>query len=212
MPRGFIITGTDTGLGKTVFAAMLTLGLNGTYFKPVQAGLEQADSETIRTLIGSPKDHILPELYRLNTPASPHLSAEIDRVEIDVEKINQAVARLPVSRAPYLIEAAGGLLVPLTRQQLYIDLFKAWNLPVILCARTSLGTINHTLMSVEALKTRDIPLHGIAFIGEEMADSEQTIIDFSGAKKLGRLPILNPLDKDQLAMAFESRFNRADFA
>jgi dethiobiotin synthetase len=141
------------------------------------------------------------------TPASPHLAAEIDGVAID-----HAALEPPVVDGPLVIEGAGGLLVPLDRRTLTIDLFARWGLPVVLCARTALGTINHTLLSVEALKARGMPILGIAFIGEEKADSQRTIADFSGAKVLGRLPPLDPLTPESLAAAFSAGFSIRDFA
>ena len=207
MTAGFIVSGTDTEIGKTVFSAMLTLALGATYWKPVQAGLEEGtDRETVQRLTGLPVAHFPEEGYRLNTPASPHLSAELDGVQIDVDALQP-----PAVEGPLVIEGAGGLLVPLTKRFLTIDIFKRWDLPVILCARTALGTINHSLLSVEALKTRDIEIHGIAFIGDENADSERTIIEFSGVRRLGRLPRLETLNSDTLATAFAENFDLKDF-
>jgi dethiobiotin synthetase len=109
-----------------------------------------------------------------------------------------------------VIELAGGLHVPLTRNLLQVDLVKEWRLPVILCASTRLGTINHSLLSIEALKRRAIPILGIAFIGDEIADTERTIVDFGGVKRLGRLPWAEPLTSENLRHAFTSNFNVAD--
>lgn len=203
-----IIAGTDTNIGKTIFAAMLTKALGGTYFKPIQAGLaEETDTETVQRLTGLGDHHILPELYRLNTPASPHIAAKIDGLNIETQRLV-----LPdIANNPLIVETAGGLLVPLTRKILQIEVIKSWNSPVILCARTSLGTINHTLLSVKALEAHNIPLLGIAFIGDETEDSERTIIEFSGAKRLGRLGILPELSAQTLEAAFEASFNSQDF-
>ncbi|MGZ9033778.1 MAG: dethiobiotin synthase, partial [Rhodospirillales bacterium] len=166
-----VVSGTDTGLGKTVFAAMLTAALDAVYWKPVQSGTgDGTDADAVARLAGVPRARILPERYVLSQPLSPHRSAELDGVEIDPETL------LPEPRAdgrPVVVEGAGGLLVPLTRRTLFIDVFRRWGAPVVLCARTALGTINHTLLSVEALTARGIPLLGIAFIGEAMPDSER---------------------------------------
>ncbi|MCP9629416.1 dethiobiotin synthase [Rhodopseudomonas palustris] len=202
-----IVTGTDTGVGKTVFAAALAGALDADYWKPVQAGLDEGtDRENVLQLSGLPEARLLPEAYRLNTPASPHLAAELDGVTIDPERLV-----LPQTQRPLVIEGAGGLLVPLTRTLLTIDVFARWQAPVVLCARTSLGTINHTLLSVEALRARHIPLLGIAFIGDENAESERVIGDFSGARRLGRLPHLPMLNAAALRAAFAANFNAADF-
>jgi dethiobiotin synthetase len=208
MSLPLVVTGTDTGIGKTVFSAGLAGALGAHYWKPVQSGLEEeTDSERVRRLARLPAHRILPEAYRLNTPASPHLAAELDRVTIDPEALEP-----PTVEGPLVIEGAGGLMVPLTRTLLTIDQFARWGFPVVLCARTQLGTINHTLLSVEALKRRGIPVLGIAFVGDEMADSQETIGAFSGTKILGRLPYLNPLSPDALAAAFSAAFDLADFA
>jgi dethiobiotin synthetase len=210
MKSAIVVAGTDTDVGKTVFAAALVAALDGYYWKPVQAGLDgETDAEIVRRLSGLPAERVLPEVYRLTTAASPHLAAERDGVEIDFE----GLANAPVfaqDRA-VVIEGAGGLLVPLTRNLLQIELFARWGAPVVLVASTRLGTINHSLLSVEALKRRRIPLLGIAFVGEENADSERTITELGGVSHLGRLPMLDPLDAGLLREAFADRFDAADF-
>lgn len=203
----FVVTGTDTDVGKTVFAAGLAAMLDGSYWKPVQAGLAgETDTEIVRRLSGLAKERMLPETYRLTTAASPHLAAERDRLEIDVGRLT-----IPEASRPLVIEGAGGLLVPLTRKFLQIDLFARWGMPVILCASTRLGTINHSLMSIEALKRRSIPLLGIVFVGEQNLDSERTITEMGGVRHLGRLPWLDPLDAASLRAAFAASFRREDF-
>jgi len=203
----FLVTGTDTDIGKTVFAAALVGALDGAYWKPVQAGLTgETDAKVVQRLSGLSEDRILPEAYRLSTPASPHIAAKRDGLEIDTGKL-----ALPDTNLPLVIEAAGGLMVPLTRHALQIDLFASWGAPVILCASTRLGTINHSLLSIEALRRRAVPFLGIAFIGEENEGSERTIIDMGQVRRLGRLPQLDPLDASSLRVAFDSNFCRTDF-
>lgn len=212
MTQGFIVTGTDTGIGKTIFSAMLTRALGGTYFKPVQSGLEEiTDTETVQQLTDLPDSHFLPEAYKLQVPASPHLSAELEDVEIDVGRIRPDAQDLTGRPAPLIAEGAGGLMVPVTRRHLFIDLFKDWGLPVILCARTGLGTLNHTLLSIEALKARGIPITGVAFIGDEHPDNEKTIPEQSGVKRLGRIPMLADLNAAALDRVFAENFNKQDF-
>lgn len=205
MAEKFIICGTDTDVGKTVFAAGLTQMLEGVYFKPLQSG-EPADNDTVRALSGLSDDHFLPEVYKFSRPLSPHYAAELDDVEINTDKLV-----LPEMDKPLIVETAGGLLVPVTREILQIDFVKHWDAPVILCARTGLGTLNHTLLSVEALRARNIQLHGIAFIGEDNPDNMRTIAEFSNAKILGRLPMIDNFDKNSLAAHFAKNFNRGDF-
>ncbi|WP_414902516.1 dethiobiotin synthase [Sphingomonas flavalba] len=208
MSARLIVTGTDTGIGKTVFSAALAGALGAHYWKPVQSGLdEDSDSATVARLSGLPAGLIMPEAYRLATPCSPHRAAEIDGVRIAPERL----APPPVD-GPLVIEGAGGLLVPLTRDLLYADMFARWGLPVVLVARTALGTINHSLLSIAALRARGIAIIGIAFVGDAVEDSEATIAAFGGVRRLGRLPILDPLDRDTLAAAFAAHFTLSDFA
>lgn len=207
MSLRIIVTGTDTGIGKTVFAAGLTQLLDGVYFKPVQAGLEgETDTAVVQRLSGLPSLRMLPEVWRLTTPASPHLAAERDGVVIDP----QALTLPPIDR-PLIVEGAGGLMVPLTREVLYIDVFAAWRAPVVLCARTCLGTLNHTLLSIVALERRRIPILGIALIGAAHPDNERTLKEISRVPILGRLPLLNPLDQRTLRVAFQAAFSRQSF-
>ena len=168
------------------------------YWKPIQAGLlEETDSETVLRLSGLSAERVLPEAYRLKTPASPHLAAEIDGITIDPEALV-----LPNTDGSLVVEGAGGLLVPLTREVAYIDVFARWRAPVVLCARTTLGTINHSLLSIEALRARGVAILGIAFIGDENAESERIIMEMGHARRLGRLPYLAPLTGDVLRAAF----------
>jgi dethiobiotin synthetase len=151
-------------------------------------------------------ERILPEAWILNTPASPHLAARLDQVIIDAEKL-----QAPATTSPLVIEGAGGLLVPLNESSLYADVFKRWQIPVILCARTALGTINHTLLSLEALRKRFIPIYGVAFIGEEQTDTQHIISQLGGVRILGRLPLLNPLTPETLRENFHRHFPRSIF-
>ncbi|BCH20597.1 ATP-dependent dethiobiotin synthetase BioD [Mesorhizobium sp. L-8-10] len=202
-----VVTGTDTGIGKTVFAAGLTGLVDGVYWKPVQSGLDgETDSRVVSRLAGLSPERILPEAYRLSQPLSPHRAAELDSVSIDPDRL-----ALPSVARPLIVEGAGGLLVPLTRERLFIDVFARWRASVVLCARTALGTINHTLLSIEALRRRDIPLLGIAFIGEAMPDTERTIADLGKVRVLGRLPHLDPLTPQTLRSAMTFGFDKAAF-
>jgi dethiobiotin synthetase len=202
MTKSFVVTGTDTGIGKTIFTAALAGALGLPYWKPIQSGLdEETDSDVIGRLCSIP---LHPEAYRLKTPASPHLSAELDGIEIDPD------ALVPPD-GPVVIEGAGGALVPVTRKLLYADLFARWQIPTILVARTTLGTINHSLLSIEALRQRDVPIHGIAFVGKENRDNEETIAAISGVRRLGRLPILPTVTRATLTEAFLDNFKIKDF-
>ncbi len=192
-----IITGTDTGVGKTVFSAGLTAALGATYWKPVQSGLEDAtDTDIVRDLSGA---KVLPEAYRLNMPASPHLSAEDMGVEIDLSQL-----ALPQVDGPLVVEGAGGVMVPLNRQVFYLNLFAQWNAPVVLVARTALGTINHTALSLMALRNAGCDVIGVAFVGDPEPEVEQTIAQMCKVRHLGRLPYLSDLTREKLSDAFQT--------
>lgn len=196
--RGLIVTGTDTGIGKTVLAAGLVARLRARYWKPVQSGLEEeTDSEAITRLV--PGTLVHPEAYRLITPASPHWAARIDGVEIDPARL-----ALPDGEGPLVVEGAGGALVPLTETRLYADQFADWGLPVVIAARTALGTINHSLLTVEALRARGSEIAGLAFIGDAGAAEEESmrfLCAYTGLRRLGHLPRLDPLTPETLASA-----------
>ena len=197
MSRAVVVTGTDTGIGKTVFAAGLTAALQAQYWNPVQSGLVEAtDSEIVARLAGVQP---LPEAYRLHLPASPHLSAEAEGIEID-----PAGLTLPEGAGPLVVEAAGGLMVPLNRKLLFLDVIAGWQVPVILCARTALGTINHSLLSLAALRAAGCTVLGVAFIGDSQPLVERTICDFGKVAHLGCLPFLADLNRATLAQAFSA--------
>lgn len=203
----FVVTGTDTGIGKTVFSAALTGALGAHYWKPVQSGLaDGADKDEVARLAGLPATRILPEAYRLTEPLSPHRAAELDGVTID-----PALLALPPQR-PLVVEGAGGALVPVTRAETYADVFARWGLPVVVVARTQLGTINHSLLTFEALRARGVIIHGVAFVGEANEDSEATIAQMGKVRRLGRLPVLPELTPSALAQAFAAGFDLRDFA
>ncbi len=190
-----IVTGTDTGIGKTVFAAGLTAALGASYWKPVQSGLEDmTDSETVRALSGAA---VLPEGYRLAMPASPHLSAEDMGVQIDLSRLS-----LPQVSGPLVVEGAGGIMVPLTRERFFLDLFRQWQAPIVLVARTALGTINHTALSLMALRHAGCTVVGVTFVGKAEPEVEQTIVQMCDTRHLGRLPYLDNLSRTTLADAF----------
>jgi len=207
MIPALVVTGTDTDVGKTVFAAALAGALDANYWKPVQAGLDGgSDSERIAALSGLAPDRILAEAYRLTTPCSPHRAAQLDGVAIEPERLI-----LPASPRPLVVEAAGGALVPLNCTMLFADLFARWKAPVVIVARTALGTINHSLLTIEALRSRGVAILGIAFVGEAQDDSERTIARLGKVRRLGRLPVLDPLNRDRLARAFAASFSLTDF-
>jgi dethiobiotin synthetase len=202
-----VVTATGTDVGKTVFAAALTAALDGCYWKPVQAGTDQGtDRERVMRLSGLPDDRLLREAHILASPCSPHRAAEIDGIVIDADTLDPP----PCSR-PLVIEGAGGVLVPFTRSTTFADILARWQLPTVIVATTVLGTISHSLSAIEALRTRQVPIRGIAFIGDAADDSEATIAAMGRVKRLGRLPFVDPLSPATLAAAFAAGFDPADF-
>ncbi len=216
MSHKFIITGTDTDIGKTVFCAALMLGLEDAgykphYWKPVQSGIaDVVDTKQVQILSDLPDERFLPERYIFSEALSPHRAAEIDEVNIDIDAL-QDKDQIPECDGSLIIEGAGGLMVPLTRKNLQVNLFKKWDIPIILCVRTGLGTINHTLLSLEAIWSRGMKLKGIVFIGDENIDNIRTISEFSDVKILGHLPEIDPLDSTMLRLVFSNNFNIKDF-
>ncbi|MDE2474854.1 MAG: ATP-dependent dethiobiotin synthetase BioD [Alphaproteobacteria bacterium] len=209
MMKTLIVTGTDTGVGKTVVAAMLVLAFDALYWKPIQSGLaDGTDTDTVATLTGISGARQLPEAYRLHEPLSPHRAAELDGVTIDTAAL--ALPETPSGRW-LIVEGAGGVLVPVTRSLLQIELFARWQAPVLVVARTALGTINHTLLTVEALRRREIPVQGIVFVGDENSDTQRTIAEFSGVEILGRVPMMDTINPDALRDVFQRQFRRGDF-
>ena len=207
MSGRYIVTGTDTDIGKTVFAAALTGALGASYWKPVQAGLDgETDSQAVARLSGVGPDIILSENFRLRTPASPHYAAAQEGIIITANDLP-----IPQVAGALVIEGAGGALVPVNDDLLFADLFALWQLPVIIAASTGLGTINHSLMTIEALRSRGVPIHGVAFIGDEIKDSQDTICRIGNVKQLGRLPVIADLNAQTLLSAFNAHFDIADF-
>ena len=172
----YFVTAIGTDSGKTIVSAILCKALNADYWKPVQAGLPR-DSDIVKNLV--PNCTIHPEAYLLNTAASPHAAAKIDGLEILLEKFI-----LPKTDNPLIIEGAGGCLVPLNDRDFVIDIPKKLNLQIILVANLYLGSINHTLLTVESLKHRNLQVAGIIFNGKSNPESERIILKHSGYKTI----------------------------
>jgi dethiobiotin synthase len=202
MLRGLFVTGTGTGVGKTVVSAAL-LHRYGTlaplrYWKPVQTGIEQDDdTATVRCLAASPDEQILANGIRLPHPVSPHLAAQLAGVAITIEGLqNFLPARAEAFR--WIVEGAGGALVPLNGNDLMIDLMAALSLPVLVVASSALGTINHTLLTLEALRARSICVAGVVMAGERNESNRAAIEHYGSVAVLGEMAILRPLDAASL--------------
>jgi len=203
-----VVCGTDTDVGKTLVSAWLVQGLGATYWKPVQCGLEGGgDREQVQRWLGLPAERLLPEAYRYRTPASPHWAAELESgdPEHTGPPLDPEHLALPAVTGPLVVETAGGLLVPLRLDLLQIDQVRRWGLPVLLVARSGLGTLNHTLLSVEALRHRGIPLLGLVLNGPFHANNTATLERLTGAPVLACLPPLATINSNTLAQQWQEQ-------
>ena len=204
-PEKLFITGTDTEIGKTLVSATLMSALDATYWKPVQAGIEEeTDTEFVKRLSDKNDDYFVEERFRLNTPMSPHASADIDNVEISLDDFE-----LPSFETKHLlIEGAGGLIVPLNWHDMVIDLIKKLDIPVLLVARSTLGTLNHTLLSVEALRSRGIDIFGIVISGPKHESNRETLSHFTKLPVF-ELPVIDQITHEELIHQFKTVFEYA---
>lgn len=197
------IAGTGTGVGKTLVSAILTEAWQADYWKPVQAGnLDYTDAMWVRDMVGNDRSRIHPETYRLKTPASPHDAAQKDGISISLQDF-----QMPKTNNQLLIEGAGGLMVPLNDQDLVIDLIQHLNASVVLVAPQYLGSINHTLLSLEVLQQRNIPVEGLIFNGKNYPEGEDWILQYSGVRLLGRIAPEDSITKEKVrayAKGFQS--------
>ena len=191
-----IIAGIHTGIGKTICSAVICQALGYDYWKPVQAGdLDNSDSIFIQQNVTNPTCKIHPEEYRLQTPMSPHKAAEIDGINITKEDFI-----LPTSTNPIIVETAGGIMSPLADNLLNIDLMEHLQLPVIVVSNNYLGSINHTLLTVAALKQRNIPIKGLVFSGEEISSSREFVLQYTQLPLLFSIPLFEKTDAATIAI------------
>ena len=182
LPARLFVTGTDTGVGKSYVAALLAAGMEAAYWKPVQSGVD-ADADWVRRAAGLPAERVLPETYRLRAPLSPHEAARREGVQIEM-------SRFVLPKQPRLIvEGAGGVMVPLDDWHLMIDLMAALGLPVLVVARSQLGTINHTLLTLEQLRRRACPIVGVVVNGPPNPANCRAIAHY------GKVPVLAAIDR-----------------
>jgi dethiobiotin synthetase len=200
----YFVTAIDTDSGKTVASAILCEALNADYWKPIQAGAPR-DSDVVRSLVQNKKTVIHPETYFLKQPASPHASAKLEKVTIDLRHI-----RLPVTANRVIVEGAGGCLVPLNDNDFVVDMITTLALPVVLVSDFYLGSINHTLLTIEALQKRKVVFKGIVFNGVANPESERIILKHSGLKKLLHLQKHDTMTKEivsRYAEELKAEFN-----
>lgn len=183
MPFQLIVAGIGTEIGKTVASAVLVESLKADYWKPVQSGaLDDSDTDTVRRSVSNPTTRFHPEAYRLTQPLSPHAAAELDGVRIELTNI-----KTPETDNALVIELAGGLMVPLNDRDLNIDWVARSGLPVVLVSRNYLGSINHTLLSTEACRSRNIPVLGLIFNGPTTPATETFLLNYTGLPCVGRI-------------------------
>jgi len=203
MNNRLVVCGTDTDVGKTVVSALLVQGLGAQYWKPVQCGLEngEGDRDRVQRWLELPAERIIPEAYRLQAPVSPHWASALESGDaqepgapIEAERLG-----LPSQAGALVVETAGGLMVPLRLDLLQIEQLQRWQLPILLVARSGLGTLNHTLLSLEALRQRDLAVHGVLLNGVPHPNNLSTLEQLAGVPLLGCLPPLAAINRSTLA-------------
>jgi len=199
--KRIVICGTDTDVGKTIVSSFFVQGLKGIYWKPIQSGTEEGtDTKTVCNLLNLEPKRYLPERYKFKAPVSPHWAAEQESGFIEPSNLN-----LPELDELIIIETAGGLMVPLNRDWLQIDQLKVWGAPIILVARTGLGTLNHTLLSLEALKHRNLNVLGIVLNGPQHKDNPKTLEQLGDTKILASLPIFDEVNAKVLSQEWNKQ-------
>lgn len=194
MKQDLVIAGIGTEVGKTVVSALFVEAMKADYWKPVQSGsLTDSDTRTVKELISNAESEFHDEAYLLKEPLSPHAAAKIDGVEIALSAI-----QIPDTENDLVIELAGGLMVPLNDTALNMDLLEQWKLPVVIVSDYYLGSINHTLLTIDALKSRHIPVHSIVFNGTLVEESRNAIIGFSGIDQVIEIPRLETLNSENI--------------
>lgn len=210
MTRQFFVTGTDTGVGKTVLSALLCAALDAIYWKPIQTGtIEGTDRQAVMRIAGIARQKTLPEAYTFCPPVSPHLAAKMAGVEIKLEQV-----KLPEKAAneSVVVEGAGGVLVPINENEFMLDLIAKLKLPAILAARSSLGTINHSLLSLAALHSAGVSVRGVVLIGDPNKDNRAAIERYGHVNVIGEIPKLPMLNRDSLLGVYKTYFDARAFA
>ena len=192
--HGFFVTGTDTDVGKTLVSAWLATHLGASYWKPIQAGTEPTtDAATVQALAELPSERVWPEVYLLPEPIAPHEAARRAGITLDMAKL-----RMPEHQGLVVVEGAGGLMVPITDKAYMIDLAAQLDLPIILVARSTLGTINHSLLSIEAIRRRGLPLAGVVISGPETPHNRVAIERYGQIEIIAEIPWLETINRSVL--------------
>ena len=209
MSTDLFVTGTDTGVGKTLVSALLCAALDGIYWKPIQTGAtEDSDRRTVMELAELGPARTLPESYVFDPPVSPHLAAEWAGVTIDLSTIHLPEGKLP---GPLIAEGAGGVMVPVNNSEFMLDLMRRLGLPVVVVARSGLGTINHTVLTLRALQGAGLTVLGVVAVGAPNGDNERAIERYGCAPIIGRVPLLEVINREALLEVFHREFDRGKF-
>lgn len=210
MPKRFFVTGTDTGVGKTVVSALLCAALDAIYWKPIQTGTrEGTDRDAVMRMAGLSRERTLAECYRFGPPVSPHLASRRAGVRIELRKI--AMPRLEAGEA-LIVEGAGGVLVPINAREFMADLMAHVGLPVVVVSRSALGTINHTLLSLAALRAARVEVRGVVMSGKKNEENRKAIERYGKVQVIGIVPPLGLIDRATLKSTFRRHFDRKAFA
>jgi dethiobiotin synthetase len=209
MTGDLFVTGTDTNVGKTVLSALLVAALDATYWKPIQTGSsEGTDRQSVMRWAEIPEEKTLPECYCFEPPVSPHLAAKKGGVKIRLDRIRRpALATI----GALIAEGAGGVLVPINDSETMLDVMRHLAMPVLIASRTALGTINHTLLTVKALRDAGIEIRGVVMIGKENRPNERAVEQYGEVPIAGRIPLLAKIDRSALLNVFRSDFDAKYF-
>ena len=206
---GYFVTGTDTNVGKTVLSALLVAALDAVYWKPVQTGAnEGTDRESVRLWAEATEDRLPLERYRFDPPVSPHLAAREAGVRITLDTFE--LPEVPADRK-WIVEGAGGVMVPLNEYDMMRDLMWQIGFPVLVAARTGLGTINHTLMTLAALREASLPICGVALVGDKNIENRRAIEHYGNVRVIGHIPILEKINRAALLDVYKKHFDHRAF-
>lgn len=208
MKESLFVTGTDTNVGKTLLSALLVAALDAMYWKPIQTGArEGTDRQAVIKLAEIAEAQTIPECYCFDPPVSPHIAAEASGVRIDLARIQP-----PRDLAkPVIVEGAGGILVPVNDSELMLDLARHLGFPIVIAARAALGTINHTLLTVQALRCAKMAVKGVVMIGKRNKDNEDSVEHFGSVPIIGSIPWLDAINRQALLKVFRTNFDRQYF-
>ncbi|HET6144391.1 MAG TPA: dethiobiotin synthase [Candidatus Acidoferrales bacterium] len=207
---GYFVTGTDTNVGKTVLSALLVAALDAFYWKPIQTGaVEGTDRDSVLRWAEVSENRLPLEAYRFDPPVSPHLAARLARTEIEMKRILLPSAP---DAAKWIVEGAGGVLVPINERELMCDVMLRIGLPVVITARTALGTINHTLLTLSALRSAQARICGVVTIGDENVENRRAIEHYGAVRVVGHVPMLSKINRRALLQVYETHFDHASFS